>query len=279
MILQEFIDNNYNIDDFKQYSDFLTECLNKDYNNCPTHKHHILPKSMNGSNVSYNLIVLNYEDHFIAHLILANCFESGTPEYKSNLYACKLITSYIKKYMNIKNYEVPEKYSEFWSLSDTLFKDFGKGRNNYFYGKTHSEETIKIIKEKRAKQVFNVESKQKMANHLLTLPNTQKGKLNPNYGKTFEEIHGIDKAAKIKQKLKDKRANYVRNIPNGIFKCDIVIDGIHKSYYRFCPNCNDIIYYNGKRASGWQTITTAHKNNVICMNCRVKRRYSILKIN
>ena len=33
-------------------------------------KHHIIPKSLNGSNELNNLIILSYREHFICHLLL-----------------------------------------------------------------------------------------------------------------------------------------------------------------------------------------------------------------
>jgi hypothetical protein len=57
------------------------------------------------------------------------------------------------------------------------------GINNHFYGKKHTEETKKIIKEFRKKQII------------------PKGEKHPKYGKKLEEIVGIKKAIEIKQKL------------------------------------------------------------------------------
>lgn len=58
----------------KVYLDFIQECKGKDYGELFTHKHHIIPKFMGGTNERDNLIVLSVENHFLAHKILAeNC--------------------------------------------------------------------------------------------------------------------------------------------------------------------------------------------------------------
>lgn len=40
---------------------------------CYTEKHHIIPKSMGGSNKKYNLVILTAREHYIAHLLLTKC--------------------------------------------------------------------------------------------------------------------------------------------------------------------------------------------------------------
>jgi hypothetical protein len=55
------------------------------------------------------------------------------------------------------------------------------GKNNPFYGKTHTAETRRIIKEKRKKQII------------------PSGENHPLYGKKLEEIVGIEKAVEIKR--------------------------------------------------------------------------------
>lgn len=65
--------------DLTKYNDFLIECSKKDYSNQKTHRHHILPRFMGGENKG-NLIRINQQDHFDAHLILAFCFPIGMHE-------------------------------------------------------------------------------------------------------------------------------------------------------------------------------------------------------
>ena len=51
------------------------------------HKHHIIPKYMGGSNEEDNLIKLSYENHYAAHIILAECFETGSYHYNRNIWS------------------------------------------------------------------------------------------------------------------------------------------------------------------------------------------------
>ena len=54
---------------FNRYQKFIRYCQNSNKNQY-TEKHHIIPKSMGGSNHSDNLILLTGREHFIAHVLL-----------------------------------------------------------------------------------------------------------------------------------------------------------------------------------------------------------------
>ena len=52
------------------YQDFIRDRMqNQPTENC--HKHHIIPRCIGGSDLECNLIRLSYEDHWVAHMILA----------------------------------------------------------------------------------------------------------------------------------------------------------------------------------------------------------------
>ncbi len=72
--------------DLTKYNDFLIECSQKDYTGIGTHKHHFLPKFMGGKNTKDNIIVLSVEDHYQAHIILADCFPENTRWHKGNIF-------------------------------------------------------------------------------------------------------------------------------------------------------------------------------------------------
>ena len=80
-----------------EYNNFLNECAEKDYSGQKINKHHILPKFMGGNNDKNNLIKLNREDHYIAHILLAECFDKETHEYTGNILGAHKILNYINK--------------------------------------------------------------------------------------------------------------------------------------------------------------------------------------
>jgi hypothetical protein len=116
------------IDRIKEYLAFLKSCEIKKYNDTlVTHNHHVFPISIYGKNKT--TVKLSVEDHIIAHLLLAECFEEGSSERSKNLKSARLLN---KK--SVKDKKTLDKISEGY-----------KGDNNPFYGKKHTVETIKKI--------------------------------------------------------------------------------------------------------------------------------------
>lgn len=100
-----------------------------------TELHHILPRSLGGSNDDKNLVSLTIREHFICHILLTK-FTSGEDRNKM-LYAVILMKGGNDKqprYINSRLYESVK----------LLFAKNRKtmtGEKNSFYGKKHSEET------------------------------------------------------------------------------------------------------------------------------------------
>lgn len=67
-----------------RYYKFIDECRLKLYEG-GTHRHHIIPRFMGGDDSAENKVVLGYDDHLHAHLILAECFPVGSKERVGNL--------------------------------------------------------------------------------------------------------------------------------------------------------------------------------------------------
>lgn len=120
------------LEPYYEYLNFIGLCRNKEYEDgIVLHKHHIIPRCLGGSNSKKNLVKLSVEDHIISHLLLGNCFDSGSYEQISNYRSARLLN---KK--SIKDQETLEKIKETYI-----------GKNNPFYGKTHSQETRLKISE------------------------------------------------------------------------------------------------------------------------------------
>lgn len=79
-----------------------------------------------------------------------------------------------------------------------------KGENNPFYGKKHSKETIKTIKEKRNKQIITDSHKENLRRAFI-------GKKNPMYGKSVYNIW-VEKYGKSVADKKQKIANNKRSV-------------------------------------------------------------------
>lgn len=72
-------------------------------------KHHILPKSLGGSDDVNNIVVLSAREHFICHLLLIKMQPLGAPSYHKMLKALMMMTlcnsKHQRRTLNSKYYE------------------------------------------------------------------------------------------------------------------------------------------------------------------------------
>lgn len=123
-------------------------------------RHHILPKSLNGSNDINNLVLLTAKEHYVAHKLLVEIY----PGQKMSLAFHKM--TYSKNGNHIKS----NKDYEYARKLNSLAKS---GPNHHMYGKKHSKETrVKMKKPHQSPSLEYIES----------LKELRKGKNNPMYG-------------------------------------------------------------------------------------------------
>lgn len=114
------------VEPYLEYRKFLTDCATKVYpSDIVLHSHHIVPKSLGGTNAPENLINLSVDDHITAHRMLAQCFTSGTDANINNLRSMRVLS---KNSLKLRD--------EFEKISEAM-----RGENNHFFGKTHTTET------------------------------------------------------------------------------------------------------------------------------------------
>jgi hypothetical protein len=151
--------------------------------------HHIIPKSLGGTNVRDNLIKLNARQHFVCHLLLLKMVESLKHKISMSYAIISMSMSHgkqRKKLISSREFALARKlareylsgknngfYGKGYMLSGSKNPMYGKpchynmtdeekqrwknniskgitGEKNPFYGKTHTNETKKIISEKRS---------------------------------------------------------------------------------------------------------------------------------
>jgi hypothetical protein len=116
-----------------------------------TEKHHIIPKSLGGSNKKENLVNLSAREHFICHRLLVK-MTTGRDKVKMS-YAIRLMMNRENQYQ--QRYKISSKmYSSIIAETKSIIGNSMTGINNPFYGKTHSIETSQKMKQKRALQVM-----------------------------------------------------------------------------------------------------------------------------
>lgn len=280
--------------DLTNYNNFLLECLEKDYSGQGTQKHHIFSKKfMGGTDDEDNLIILNYQDHYKAHMELAMCFPKGNVNRGKNYASAKLIVANVRCHLQ-KRYgsEFDETAKNFWEIAHNEVCELNRGENhaqfgdkytpercqemsdrmkgkmvgelNPFFGRSHTEETKDLIREKRKLQVFTEETIKKMQE-------SNSGEGNGFYGKTHTEETKKLISEAIKNHYKDNPKPKIEiEVPEGIFRCDIIINNQQKNFYRLCPNCEEKVYHLiGETSSDFRKLS---ENKSKCKKCASRER-------
>jgi len=147
-----------------------------------TEKHHILPKSMGGSDKLDNLVNLTPREHFIAHWLLYRIYKNSSMAYAFHM-MCYRNTDQIK-YYNSYGYAEAKKASI----------KAGKEKIPHNKGKPHTKESkMKMSKSHKGKK-FSEKSKKKMSE-------SKKGKITWNKGTKLSD----ETKRKISEATKNKK--------------------------------------------------------------------------
>jgi hypothetical protein len=164
-----------------------------------TESHHIIPKSLGGSDTVDNLVILTAREHFVCHLLLTKMVK-GAMQYKMHKAATM---------MAYRNGPGQERYKTTGKIYEMLKKSvqvpldtrqkMGKSQKERFanqpgtfLGKTHSANT--------RKKISDAASKPRSDAWKLSASKNRKGKIPHNQGKSFEELYGKERANQIKAK-------------------------------------------------------------------------------
>lgn len=141
------------------YNSIISSAASKNRNKQDSYyeKHHILPRSLGGTNKKSNLVLLTAKEHFICHLLLVKMYKDDKPKYKKMLHAFMLMRGQNKdqeRYINSVIYE-------------TLKKEYSVIRSENRKGKTLSIEQKKKISESMKKHHIenevSIETKKKIS--------------------------------------------------------------------------------------------------------------------
>lgn len=139
-----FIDNKYS----KCYYNIIEHRKNNPVNGY-VERHHIIPKSLGGSNKKENIVALTAREHFVCHRLLVK-MTCGRDKMKMS-YAIRCLVNQENKHQ--QRYKISSQtYAAIISITKASISKYQTGKNNPYYGKKHSEEVRAKMRAKRALQ-------------------------------------------------------------------------------------------------------------------------------
>lgn len=126
------------------YDNLIINAQNRPVPDGYTERHHIIPRSLGGSDDQGNIVHLTAREHFIAHLLLAKIY--GGPM----IAAAWLLANLSGRKINARQYA--------W-----LKEAFSHRQSEINTGKRHTDETKKKISEVQKGKYHTEETKQKMS--------------------------------------------------------------------------------------------------------------------
>ena len=110
-------------------------------------KHHIIPKSLGGTNDKYNIVSLTPREHFICHILLTK-FTTGKEKRKMWFAVSSFLRSnkHQKRILSSRQYQIARENVKKAFYSSLASREFKSGSDHPMYGKRHSIESKNKIK-------------------------------------------------------------------------------------------------------------------------------------
>lgn len=124
----------------KLYDKLMEFRLNTPPENVYTESHHITPVCMGGSGDRDNLVRLTAREHYLAHALLFKHYR--TTKLAHAWFSMVRIGHKQERTFTSRQYEAAR------NVHSNAMKDTMKGEGNHFYGRTHSDDTRKVLSEK-----------------------------------------------------------------------------------------------------------------------------------
>lgn len=145
---------------YKQnYEDYISyvKTLNRKRKDCVYEEHHILPRSIEGTDEAFNKVLLTPREHYLAHFLLMKIYE-GSSSYKKMVYAF-LFMNFDKHSIRHHNSRLYEKVKLLASKEQKKYLEEGSDTYNEWYSKW--EKGAVHIKDKSSIEYKNWKNKTK----------------------------------------------------------------------------------------------------------------------
>jgi len=212
---------------------------------CYTEKHHIIPRSLGGTDDTGNLVDLTAREHFICHWLLVK-MNSGEDRAKM-VYALRMMRAEKTGQQRYKTKITARVYENIKKEYSIINSNRVKGSGNGFYGKTHTVAARQRISEANKGRVQPLDEKEKQKAAITgrkrnpfsdewkaNMSAKKQGENNPRYGVKLEES--------TLQKMREKAIGRKQSAETVQKKADAVRGS--KREKKLCPHCNQQIAVN-----------------------------------
>lgn len=209
-------------------------------------RHHILPKSLGGTDESSNLIFITAREHFICHWLLIKIHPTGEEHWKM-LNALRMMRAENPNQKRYSTKITSRVYAKLKEEYSALQSERVAGKNNPNFGKywTEEQKQVQSKKIKGRKQPLAEKQRQKAAmtgrkrapfseEWLKKLSEAKRGSGNNMYGKQHSE--------ETKQKMREKAIGRKQD-PEVVKRKADAIRG-SKREKKLCPYCQQLVAVN-----------------------------------
>lgn len=220
--------------------------------------HHIVPKSLGGTNKADNLVRLSAKAHFVCHHLLTKML---TGENKS-----KMIFAFWRMiHSQQQTQKITAKVYEIVRAELSSIMQQRAGENNYFYGKKHTEETKQKMREKavgrnphehRIKPYvsWNTGMTKEDNEGVARISEAKKGIKNPMYGKKGA-LHPNSYTIELydNEDILLETFHSVISLENYCRENNLPFNGLYKSFKNNIPYLDGSKNHRYARFNGWYT--------------------------
>lgn len=225
--------------------------LNGKNEKLPGHEHHhILPKSLGGTDDNSNLVYITAREHFVCHWLLTKIYPTGEEHWKM-LNALRMMRAENKNQQRYDTKITSRVYSKLKEEYANLQSERYRGENNPFFGKSHTKEAKQIISDANTGEnnaMKRIEEREKMR-QLKTgkkrdpFSDEWKAKMSESASGENNSRYGVTLTDEIKKKIGDKMKGRKQS-PETVAKKAEAVRGL-KREKKLCPHCNNEVAVNG----------------------------------
>lgn len=245
-VIMELTNINKNMNKYEQWYSNITERAKNRILETYTESHHIVPRSLGGSDEVDNLVNLTAREHFICHWLLVK-MAVGQDRHKM-INALRMMRAENSNQDRYDTKITARVYARIKEEYAQLQSERIRGKNNPMWGKSHTPEARdkirqknlgnKLTTEQHAKLVANTKGKKKppiTEEHRAKLSAAQSGKNNPRYGVEVSE----ETRKKIGDKIRGRKQSEEEKLRRGLANRGKV------KPKKLCPHCDQMVAVNG----------------------------------